>query len=183
MPATRSYIAGIGAGGALVGGAIVIFLSVAALVAFNGVQGGFEDSGVESVSVGSSVAPTVSVTALSPPRGGGGGEVPDRAGSGAGGDSEPGVAPRSGNATGGTGEIAPGVNTPSTPGAAPTAQPGTGGAPPASGTGPVGGVVDQVDGAAGGLGLGTGLGDATGPITDPVDEALQDTLPDLTGGS
>jgi hypothetical protein len=41
----------------------------------------------------------------------------------------------------------------------------------------VGGLVDEVDGVAGGVGLDPGLGEATDPITGPVDETLQDTLP------
>jgi hypothetical protein len=180
----RGYLAGLGAAGAIVGAAIVAFLTVAALVAFDGGRGSSGHAPEESVSVGSSGAPRGSLTALSTP-GRGDGRSRGADGPAAGSGSEAGVSPGGGTATEGTGEAAPGVSAPPAPSA--PAQPAGGDAagtsPPASGTGPVGSVVDEVDGVAGGLGLDPSLGDTTEPITEPVDQALQDTLPGVTGGN
>jgi hypothetical protein len=49
--------------------------------------------------------------------------------------------------------------------------------------GPIGGVVDDVDETAGGLGVDPGLGEATDPITGPVDQALNDNLPGVSDTS
>ena len=48
--------------------------------------------------------------------------------------------------------------------------------------GPVGGAVDDVDDAAGGLGLpDLGPGDATDPITGPVDDTVNDAVNGVGG--
>jgi hypothetical protein len=171
----RAYIAGFGAAGALVGAAAIAFLTLGALVAFDGDQGERADSEQETVFTGAGGT----VTALAPPSGGAGGAGGGGAGPGGGGSNgggrgrgqgEPGVE--------GGGPLGGGPPPGSPPAPAPTPAGGASPAPPpASGTGPVGGVVDEVDGAAGGLGLDPGLGEATDPITAAVDETLQDTLP------
>jgi hypothetical protein len=179
----RAYIAGLGAAGALIGAAAIAFLTLGALVAFDGDQGDRADSEQDTVFTGAGGT----VTALAPPSGGAGGAGGGGAGPGGGGSdgggSDGGGGPGSGQGEPGVEGGGPAGGGPppgSPPAPAPTP---AGGAlpapPPASGTGPVGGLVDAVDGAAGGLGLDPGLGDATDPITSPVDETLQDTLPGM----
>ncbi len=173
----REYLAGTGATGALIAGAVIAFLSVGALVAFDGFPlGGDEASGSLSLAdQPGGQAPEAAALALAgtpgsvaaAPAGGtvvaailpGGVRVGPGFGPGgaAGGGS-------GGSDTGG-GENPPG---PPTPGPGP------------SGSGVVGGLVDELDETAGGLGL-PALGGTTGPLTDQIDRTLNDTLNNVGG--
>ena len=164
----RAYLASTGATGALVAGAIVAFLSVGALVAFNGNPlGGDDASGTVGLAEGPG-APEAAAVALAPapdavaaapaggtvlaailPGFGPGGGGPGGGGGGGGGSTQ----------TGGGGDDGGGTTT-----------------PPPGGGGTVGGVVDGVDDTTSGLGVDLPLAPATKPLTDQLDQTVDDTL-------
>jgi len=169
----REYVAGTGATGALIAGAVIAFLSVGALVAFDGLPLGGDDAdgSLSLTDQAGSEAPEAAAIAL--------GATPDAvAATPAGGTVVaailpggvrvgPGFVPGAGSGTGtGTG----GGENPTTP-----TTPGSGGS-----TGAVSGLVDDVDETTSGLGL-PSLGDTTRPLTDEVDQALNDTLNNVGG--
>jgi hypothetical protein len=173
----RSYLAGTGASGALVAAAVVAFLTVGALFAFEGMPGDEAPSQEDSVFVGSG-APGAAAAAVA----GASGAVA----------ATPAPLPPAAldallAATGPDGALPPGA--PAGPGAPTTdggvvVVPGTGTptapAPTTTSPGTVGSIVEGVDQATGN----NGLGEATQPLTDPVDEALDDTgLGDTVDGT
>jgi hypothetical protein len=181
MRAARAYIAGTGATAALVAAVTIVLLSLAALVTFEGLpedSSGPEDGSV-FVGPGGTAQGAAAALAAAP------GAVaaapvpvdPGLApGGGPGADGAPGVAGPGGD------EAAP----PDAPGVPPPPEGGGGGTVPPPGTSqgvPVGGLVDDVDETAGGLGVDLGLGEATDPITAPVDQAVEDNLPRVTGAA
>ena len=165
----REYIAGTGATGALIAGAVIAFLSVGALVAFNGLPlGGDDASGSLSLTdQPGGDAPEAAAIAL----GATPGAVADRPAGGTvvaailpgGVRVGPGLGPGADTGTGTGGGDNPTIPT----------IPGTGG-------GGVSGLVDDVDQTTGGLGV-PPLGGTTGPITDEIDRTLNDTLNDVGG--
>jgi hypothetical protein len=184
MRTLRAYLAGTGATGALIAAAVVAFLTLAALVAFNGLPGG-EESDEESLFVGpGGGAAQAAATALAAAPGAVA-AVPAPVGPGAaGGPLVAGGGPGGGPGGGGPGGGPGSPTAPTPPGVGGT----TTGAAPAGGTGPVGGLVDQIDETTGGAGLDLGLGETTDPITGPIDQTLEENLPgaddavgDITG--
>jgi hypothetical protein len=166
----RTFLAGTGASGALVAAAVVAFLTIGALFAFEGLPGGSEPAEEDSVFVGAG-APGAAADAV----GGAGDAIADdpvslppaavaalRAAGGAGGAGGAGLPP---------GAPAPGSpaapGTPTAPGATPAAPAPTAG-PTSTPQGSVGEVVEGVDQATGD----NGLDDATSPITAPIDQTL-----------
>jgi hypothetical protein len=171
----RAYLAGTGATGALVAGAIVAFLGVAALFAFNGLPGDSGPSEDDSLFVGAGGgAPAAAATAV--------GAAPGAVA------ATPAPIPPAATAAiladigpGGGGPGGPGL--PGDPGTVgtPTGLPAGGGSPLAPApTSPVGGLVDGVDQTTNDLGLGGGLGPGTQPLTDPVDQTLQQNPPGVS---
>jgi hypothetical protein len=172
----RAYLAGTGATGALVAGAIVAFLGVAALFAFNGLPGDSGPSEDDSLFVGAGGgAPAAAATAV--------GAAPGAVA------ATPAPIPPAATAAiladiGPAGSDAGG---PGLPGdldsvGTPTGLPAGGGSPPApASTGPVGGLAGGVDQATNDLGVGGGLGPATEPLTDPLDQTLEQNLPGASG--
>jgi hypothetical protein len=181
----RAYFAGGAATVALIAAGIVIFGSLAAYVAFNGVPVGGGDEGGDSVAVetagagapggatlgaapGAVAATAATATAIAPAAAGGAGA--------------PGAtAPPSG------GTIPPGTTPPdtTTPGTGTTPIPGGTGTDTGTGTdatGPVGSAVQGVDDTAAGAGADLPLAETTDPITGPADETVQDTI-DQVGGA
>jgi hypothetical protein len=178
----RAYLAGGGASTALVVGAVIAFLTIAALVAFNGLpfgkdgnrgaaqvpgaSGGAPEAAaaVAAAAPGAVAATPAAATPVAPATGG--------AGSAAGGED---------------GASAPIATSPTAPGAFPTQEgsglPGTSPAPPgaASGGGAVGETVGGVEQTAGNLGLDLPLTETTTGITGTVDQALEQTLNDVGG--
>jgi hypothetical protein len=176
MRAARVYIAGTGATAALVAAVTVVLLSLAALVTFEGLPGGSGEPEDGSVFVGpgagGGTARAAAAALAAAPGAVAAAPVPVGAGPGAG--------------RGGDSPVVDGVAPPDTPDAPAVPSPpegGSDGVVPSPGTshgGPIGGVVDDVDETAGGLGIDPGLGEATDPITGPVDQALDENLPGVS---
>jgi hypothetical protein len=166
----RAYLAGTGATGALVAGAIVAFLGVATLFAFNGLPGDSGPSEDDSLFVGAGGgAPAAAATAVAAAPGAVAATpapIPPAATAAILAD----IGPAGGDAAG------PGLPGDLDSVGSLTGLPAGGGSPPApSPSGPAGGLVGGVDQATNGLG--GGLGPATEPLTDPVDQTLQQNLP------
>jgi len=174
----RAYLAGGGATAALIAAAVSVFLGVATFVGFDGLPFAADDSPGSTVNISAGVpdaaadaaASTAAAVAADPatPSAAAIAEITDALPPGATSDI-PGVTPIIPGVDGGT--TPPGV---APPGVAPSVP------------GPVGGVVDEVDDAAGGLGLGDaadglGLGDATDPITGPIDDTVNDVVNGVGG--
>src|SRR3954451_23357472 len=113
----RAYLAGTGATGALIAGAVIVFLSLATYVAFNGIPfGGGGNTGNQFVSAQTSGTPAAAATALgaapglvaaapvpgAPIRAGGPGAGGGGAGGGAGGPNGGGFLPGGGPGPGST---------------------------------------------------------------------------------
>jgi hypothetical protein len=166
---TRAFLAGGGATTALIAAAVIAFLSVAALVAFNGLPIGGGDANSGSVQVGEvpatgANAPELAAGAL----GGAAGAVA----------ATP-AAPTAVDPT-----LIPGFGGPGVPGA-PAILPGSG-APSVPGTGTagsgaLGGTVGGVEDTAGNLGLDVPLDDATSGLTGPLDQTVNDTVKNVGG--
>jgi hypothetical protein len=178
----RTYIAGTGATGALLGGALIAFLSVAAFVSFNGIPIGGKGSNSDSVVLQSGGAPAAAAAAAAPTAGAVApapvaGAVPFTAGGfgGAGGARAPGVnrsgpSGRSGHGNGhGGGGLGPGGGRGN--GSGPTTN-----LPGKAPQGVLSNTAHGVDSAAGRLGVHTNLGGATDRITKPADNAATGTL-------
>lgn len=171
----RAYLAGTGATGALVAGALVAFLTVGALVAFDGFPlGGDDASGQISLAdqpggeapeaAAAALAATPGAVAASPAGGvvlaavlpGGVGSAPN------------------GPVVTGSGTTGPGGGTGTNPPLPPRPP------PPPPPPGALSGLVDDVDETTGSLGL-PPLGPATQPLTDGIDRTLNDTLNGVGG--
>jgi hypothetical protein len=170
MRTARAYLAGMGATSALVAAAAVAFLSLAALVGFNGLPGGGDESATGDVNVGRSGAAAQAAAAVGAARGAVA-ATPTPAGATADGEPVPGATGAPAPVGGGSESDLPEL--PTTPGTPPSVGGEAGAvAPPTAPQPPVGDAVDQVDETGGGLGIDLGLGDAIDPITGP----LQDTV-------
>jgi hypothetical protein len=171
MRTARAYLAGMGATSALVAAAAIAFLSLAALVGFNGLPGGGDESTTGGVNVGRGGAAAQAAAAV----GAAGGAVA--------------AAPAPGSATAAE-EVVPGASggpvpsggesesdlpdSPTTPGTPPSVGGDAGTVvPPTESQDPVGDAVDQVDETGGGLGLDPGLGDTLDPITGHVEDTIE----------
>lgn len=178
-PNLRAYLAGGGATAALVAAAVVVFVSVAAFVGFNGLPFGSDESPESTVVVTSgaplaaatAAAPTADAVAARPAR------PSDAAAAEIIAALPPGAAPPSGSARGG----GSGTDTPTTgdgtgPGPAPPVDP-PGPGPGTAGPGPLGNAVGGVEDTVNDLsGLDLPLGDLTDDVTKPLDEAVNGTL-------
>jgi hypothetical protein len=171
----RAFLAGGGATTALIAAAVVAFLSVAALVAFNGLPIGGGDANAGSVQVGEvptatgAGAPELAAETL------GGAPAAVAASPAAATAVDPTLIPGFGAPGGPTG--APGLTGPngSLPdGSVPTA-PGT------SGSGALGGAVGGLEDTAGNAGLDLPLSDLSGGLTGPLDQTVNDTLNNVGG--
>jgi hypothetical protein len=165
----RAYLAGGGATAALVAAAVVVFLGVAAFVAFNGMPFGADDSPDATVNLGAGVpeaaataaAPTADAVAAEPatPSAAALDEILAALPPGA---TIPGITP-------GFGGNGPNGGTP-----------GTGGETPTS-PGAVGGVVNGLEDTAGGLGANLPLNDLTKDVTGPLDQTANNTVNGVGG--
>ncbi|MGI9019436.1 MAG: hypothetical protein ACR2G3_01835 [Solirubrobacterales bacterium] len=172
----RAYLAGTGATGALVVGALVAFLSVGALVAFDGFPlGGDDASGQVSLAEGpGGQAPEAAAAALA--------GIPDAvAATPAGGvvlaavfPGGVGIGPGGPVATG-PGGTGPGGGTDGGENPPPPPPP-----PPPPTGGALSALVDDADETTGSLGL-PPLGPATQQLTDGIDRTLNDTLNGVGG--
>lgn len=176
----RAYLAGGGATTALIAGAVVAFLAIAALVAFDGLPFADGDaSGEVQIAEVPTGAPETAAVAL----GGAGaaGAVADAPATGSA------LAPAPGSAleTGGPGSIG-GSGSPIGDDDAPPADPESEDPTPApdgggGSQGPLGGTVDNLEQSAGNLGLDLPLNEVTGGLTRPLDRTLNRTLNDVGG--
>jgi hypothetical protein len=162
----REYLAGTGATGALIAGAIIAFLAVGALVAFDGSQlgGGGADGSVSLAEGPGSQAPEAAAAAL--------GVTPGAvAARPAGGTVLAAILP------GGI-PVGPGLNGGGSTGTGPGGgdAPGTPTDPGSSGA--LSGLVGDVDETTGGL---PPLSPTTGPVTDQIDDTVNDTLNNVGG--
>ena len=162
----RAYLAGTGATGALIGGALIVFLALAAFVAFNGLplagQGTGEGSislsersiasgAPESAALAAANAPrTVAATPAAP--------VPTTTVQAV----DPSLVADN-TVPGNFGEEPPGTDT------------GT------DGGGPLGSVLGGVDDTTGSVGLDLPLGPATDQLTGPIDNTTRNTLNNVGG--
>lgn len=180
----RGYIAGAGATAALIAGAVIVFLSAAAFVAFNGMPFGSTDETVQgTIAIASGNAPETAAAraanagssvsrkavAISPAAAAeiarANGTAHTGPGASKGNSSAPTIDPVTGDTVPGTGTITdPGTT------ASPTTAPTIPTTPASSGTSS--GIVNGVDDAASSAGVHTGLGDATSGITGQVDGAV-----------
>jgi len=170
----RAFLAGGGATTALTAAALVAFLTIAALVAFDGLPfGDGPDAGSAQIAeLPTSGAPEAAVVAV------GGGGAPAAVAASPAEDSAvlPAPAPTTGPGDRGSGSTI-------------TAPPGDGGSapgtsPPGGSTGSqdaLGGTVSNLEGTAGNLGLDVPLGDLTNQVTQPLDRTLNKTLNDVGG--
>jgi hypothetical protein len=176
-PNVRAYLAGGGATAALVAGAVIVFLGVAAFVGFNGLPFGADDPADATVNLAAGVpeaaaaaaAPATDAVADDPatPSAAALAEILAALPPGA----DPGIA--------GLDPLAPGTGGgPNGPG--PTT-PGTGGETPAGTAGTLGTAVSGLEEAAGNLGLNLPLGDATNNVTGPIDNTVNDALNNVGG--
>jgi len=175
----RAYLAGSGATGALIAGAVVIFLAVGAFVAFSGMPFGGSGGGEGSASLRGQTAGGAPASAAAALAGASGAVAASPAGA-------------RGAAAGGSGSATSGSGGGRHGGTDPTDPQGTfsgGGGPPTgctdsctdpSTSGPIGNVVGHVDSATSQQGVNLHLGGQTAPLTDPVDHAITGGL--NTGG-
>ena len=181
----RAYLAGTGATGALVAGALVAFLSVAAFVSFKGLPIGGSGSSSNTVVLSGGGAPAAAAVAAAPAT--------------AAVAATPAAAPTGAGLAAAGGALAPNATTPGIQPQPPTTGdnggglgPGGGGGagsgpgtrpPPTQPTTPgaLSGTVHNVDGAAGRLGIHTNLGGLTDPIVKPVDDAVNQLLNGVGG--
>jgi len=201
MSDLRTYITGIGSSGAVLGAVIVAFVTLAGLVAFNGMPGAGEDEAPSGADVFVSAnAPSPAAAEPKARRKGSGKRQPRKAS-----PSGPRRARSSarrpsgrGGSPSGAGQAPSGIarpDRPSSPGsppppsrppAPPATKPPPASKPPppphkppaSNGGGPVEDIVDGVDDTvSGATGVDPGLGAATMPITGAVDGALDQILP------
>jgi|SRR5215211_2001535 len=178
----RSYLAGTGATGALIAGAVIVFLSLATYVAFNGLPfgGTGDNSGTSYLGVQTNGTPTAAAAALGAAPGAVAAAPVPGAAIGAGGPSATltGGGGAGGFLTGGSGDggfTLPGDGTtpPGSvpPGADPT-DPCSTCTPPPDSDGIAGNTLNQVDDTAG-----TNLSDGpVGGVAGTVDDTVNDTV-------
>ena len=173
----RAFAAGGAASSALIAGAAVIFASLAAYVAFNGVPGGGEGADADAiVQVRPPGAPQAAAEAV--------GRAPEAVAAtpAAPTPAAPAPAPAPAVTTEATPEVVTeGPTTPTTTvdtsaGDAVAVDPATQG-----GSGALGGLADNLDYTASNLGLEIPVGEVTAPITGPLDETVRGTLNNVGG--
>ena len=188
----RAFLAGGAATTALVLAAIIVFASLAAYVAFNGLPGSGDAAGGNAtvrVASGSGGAPAAAAAAAAAapaavaaapaaPAAAPAGDVLAAAGGGTASGADPGGATAPG--AGGTAPTAGGT-TPATEGAG-TATVAPAATAPAEQDGPSTSVVKGLDNTAAGLGVDTDLNGATAGLTGTLDDVVEDTL-NQAGGS
>jgi len=195
----RAYLVGTGATGALVAGALIVFLALATYVAFNGIPLGGDggNSGTSYVGVRANGTPAAAATALraapgavaaNPVRGAPIGAGGPGAGVSAGAGSDASGGGGAGAPSSGGGTVSPGSGGSSTgsttssdpsPSPSPTPSPCTTCAPPSSSTssGVVGNTVSQVDNT-----VGTNVsGGPVGSVSSTVDNTVTSTVNDVGG--
>ena len=173
----RAYLAGTGATAALIGGAVVVFIAVAAFVGFNGLPFGADDSSDATVELignapeaAAAAAPAAGAVAATPAVPGPAATAEILAALPPGTIAPGGPGDPAGPNGQGTVPIDPNVSLP----------PGT--PVPATQPGAVGGVVGGLDNTTQNLGLGNlGLGGLTDGVTAPIDKTLNDTLNGVGG--
>jgi hypothetical protein len=186
LTAARSYIAGIGASGALVGATVLAVVLLGALLAFEGFPIAGDDGSADSIRVGAGensigVATAAAVGAapgaVAAAPGAAAGGAAAGGGGGAADAGAPGTAPP--GATGTDGSVPPGA-----PPTGPTAPPT--GAPPAPPGVPANPITDTLSGVDSAVEAETGidpnLGGATEPVTGAVDQVLENTTGNDLGG-
>jgi hypothetical protein len=188
----RTYLAGLGSGGAMLGAAVAAFIALGAIVGFDGLPSSSADSDSSAILVQSN-APEIAAAnsvgpAAAPAAVAAAGAGAAAAGTGGGATGGPGAVNNGGNTNNGdtTGDDS-GLPPPTPPAGGDNGPPddGGGGEPidppptPAPSSGPVGNAVDQVDGAVQDTtGLDLDLGGKTGAVTGAVDGVVGG----LTGG-
>jgi hypothetical protein len=170
-----AYLVGIGATAALTAGALIIFLSLATFVAFNGLPfgGSSDDVGSAYLDPSPSVAPASAATAL----GAASGAVARNAATGSSGAGPAGPATAAASGSGGSGSGGapsggPAGKAPTQPGA--STSPGEIVVPLPSTSGPVTSAVQSVDNAAG-TNLSGSAGGAAGAVDGAANEAARST--------
>jgi hypothetical protein len=166
-----AYLVGIGATAALTAGALVVFLSLATFVAFNGLPfgGSSDDVGSAYLDPSPSVAPASAATAL----GAAPGAVAKNAATGSNGAGPAGSATAAASGSGGSGSGGapsgdPAGKAPTEP--RPSTSPGEIAVPLPSTSGPVTNAVQSVDNAAG-TNLSGSAGGAAGAVDGAVNQA------------
>jgi hypothetical protein len=175
----RAYFAGGAVTAALIAAGVVVFGSLAAYVAFNGLPVGGGDTATDSVAVEASAGAPQNAAATLGAAAGAVAATPAATTAIA---PAPGVAAANGGATTAPGTTAPATGTPT--GTTPTATTPSGTAPAttadtgseSSSSGPVANTVRGLEGVAAGAGVDVPLSDMTDGITGPVDETVQGTL-------
>jgi hypothetical protein len=170
MSNLRTYLAGTGATGALMAGALLVFLSIAAFVSFNGFPLGSTGSSLDSLYLGRPAAPGAPEAAA---------VALGAAGRGAVAATPAGVGITAGAASAtGPGGTTPGTDgtTPGGPQLPPPDQPGGGN------DGPVTNVVHTVNNTVGGItGGDVPLSGVTDPVTSSLDRTLDNVLNPVGG--
>jgi hypothetical protein len=184
-PHLRAYLAGTGATGALIAGAVIVFLSLATYVAFNGIPfgGNGGNSGNTFVGVQTGGTPAAAAAALGAAPGAVAAAPVPGAPIGAGGPGAFGGGGAGGTGAaggpGGGGLIPGGGPGPGTtpPGGGPGPGPGGGPAPapvPSGSPGVVGNTINQIDDTAGTNLSGGPVGDVGGTVDDKVTGTVND---------
>lgn len=173
----RAYLAGGGASTALIAAAVLAFLTIAALVAFNGLPfAGDGDSGKARIAGSPGGAPEAAAAAAAAAPGA---VAATPAAPTAVAPAPGGAGSASGGQGGASGPIA---TAPPAGGSPPGTAPGTSPAPSGAGSGGVvGGTVGGVEQTAGSIGLDVPLTDATQGVTGPVDQVVGGALNDVDG--
>lgn len=179
MKTIRTYVAGLGSGGALLAAVVIGFVGLGAIVAFDGLPSTSASSDDATVIAESSAPETAAVAAAAPASAPAAAPTAPAA---AGVPGAPGGGGTGGGGSAGGPDGAPGAGPPEPPGTPPPTEPTQPGGPapaPADPAGAVTGVIDAVDGTVEGTtGVDPDLGGKTGPITDILDEAVKE----LPGG-
>jgi hypothetical protein len=181
----RAYLAGTGATGALVAGALVVFLSLATYVAFNGIPfgGSGGNSDTSYVGVRASGTPAAAAAALGAAPGAVAAAPVPGAPIGAGGARAGGGGGGAGGGAGGSGSgggFIPGGGTPPSGSTPPGGGGGGGGGGPTpscstcTSPGIVGNTVNQIDNTAGTNLSGGPVGDVAGTVDDKVTGTVND---------
>ena len=166
----RAYLAGGGATAALVAAAVIVFVGVAAFVAFKGLPFGADDSPDATVNLAAGV-PEAAATAAAP---GADAVAADPATPSAAAIAEILAA----LPPGGTSAVAGLDTTPGLDGGGPGG--GGGGETPTT-PGTVGNAVGGLEDTAGSAGIDLPLGEVTDPITGPIDKTVNDAVNNVGG--
>jgi hypothetical protein len=169
-----AYLVGIGATAALTAGALVVFLSLATFVAFNGLPfgGSSDDVGSAYLDPSPSVAPASAATALGAAPGAVANAAAGSSGAGRAGSATAAESGSGGSGSGGAPSGDPAGKAPTEPEPAASTSPGQVAVPLPSTSGPVTNVVQSVDNAAGTNLSGAG-GGAAGAVEGAANQAAR----------